>query len=63
MYVYTTGKSRFSFVEMTNEADGESAIEALNGSELCTRELIVDGANKQRQVKQPWQVLAESHKL
>jgi RNA recognition motif-containing protein len=36
-YVYTYGKSRFSFLWMTNEADAESAIEALNSNQFSRK--------------------------
>jgi RNA recognition motif-containing protein len=40
-----TGKSRgFGFVEMTNESEGNAAIEALNGSSLHGRDLTVNEA-------------------
>ena len=40
-----TGRSRgFGFVEMENEADASKAIEALNGSELSGRSIIVSEA-------------------
>ena len=40
-----TGKSRgFGFVEMENEADANNAIQALNGSELNGRNIIVSEA-------------------
>jgi len=40
-----TGRSRgFGFVEMENEADASKAIEALNGSELNGRSIIVSEA-------------------
>ena len=50
-HVFTAGKRRFGFVLMTNEADGESAIEALNGGEFFGRELVVQWAAKQRLVR------------
>lgn len=44
-----TGKSRgFGFVEMENEADADSAIQALNGSELNGRNIIVSEAKPKR---------------
>lgn len=40
-----SGKSKgFGFVEMENETDANSAIKALNGSELSGRKLIVAAA-------------------
>ena len=40
-----TGRSRgFGFVEMANAEDGEKAIAALNGSQLCGRTLNVNEA-------------------
>ena len=40
-----TGRSRgFGFVEMENEADANKAIQALNGSELNGRSIIVSEA-------------------
>ena len=40
-----TGRSKgFAFVEMENEADGEKAIEALNGHEIDGRSLTVNVA-------------------
>jgi len=40
-----SGKSRgFGFVEMENENDANSAIKALNGSELSGRKLVVASA-------------------
>lgn len=37
-----TGRSRgFGFVEMVNDADGEKAIEALNGAELESKVISV----------------------
>ncbi|MEO8399508.1 MAG: RNA-binding protein [Ignavibacteriaceae bacterium] len=40
-----TGRSRgFGFVEMENEADANKAIEALNGSEMNGRSIIVSEA-------------------
>jgi RNA recognition motif-containing protein len=40
-----TGKSKgFGFVEMENENDANSAIKALNGSEINGRKLVVAAA-------------------
>jgi RNA recognition motif-containing protein len=40
-----TGKSRgFGFVEMDNDSEGQAAIEALNGSKLDGRQIIVNEA-------------------
>lgn len=40
-----TGRSRgFGFVEMENEADGDAAIEAMNGKEIEGRSLTVNEA-------------------
>lgn len=40
-----SGKSRgFGFVEMENDSDANSAIKALNGSELNGRKLVVAAA-------------------
>lgn len=44
-----TGKSRgFGFVEMENETDANNAIQALNGSELKGRNIIVSEAKPKR---------------
>jgi RNA recognition motif-containing protein len=48
VYLYSTGKRRFAFVTLTNEADGESAIEVLDQSQLFERTLLVQWAIKQR---------------
>ena len=51
-HVFTAaGKKRFGFALMTNEADGESAIEGLSGAEFFGRELVVQWAAKQRPVR------------
>ena len=50
-YLYSAGKSRFSFVQMSYEAEGESAIEGLNGGEFFGRELVIAWAVKQRPVR------------
>jgi RNA recognition motif-containing protein len=50
-YLYTVGKARFALLQVTDEVAAESAIEALNGSELFGRELIVNWATKQRPVR------------
>lgn len=43
-----TGRSRgFGFVEMSSQAEGESAIEQLNGKEVDGRELKVNEAKPQ----------------
>jgi RNA recognition motif-containing protein len=43
-----TGRSRgFGFVEMENQADGETAISQLNGKEIDGRELKVNEAKPQ----------------
>lgn len=40
-----TGRSRgFGFVEMENESDASQAIQALNGSELSGRNIVVSEA-------------------
>lgn len=40
-----TGRSKgFGFVEMQDEADGEAAIEALNGKEVSGRAVVVNKA-------------------
>lgn len=40
-----TGRSRgFGFVEMENESDASQAIQALNGSELSGRSIVVSEA-------------------
>jgi RNA recognition motif-containing protein len=40
-----TGRSRgFGFVEMENESEASNAIQALNGSELSGRSIIVSEA-------------------
>lgn len=38
----------FAFLEMANKADGQKAIEALNGKEIKGRELIVQEAEERR---------------
>jgi RNA recognition motif-containing protein len=44
-----TGKSRgFGFVEMENETDANNAIQALNGSELKGRNIVVSEAKPKR---------------
>ena len=44
-----TGRSRgFGFVEMTNDDEGRAAIEALNGTELDGRTLVVNEARPKR---------------
>jgi RNA recognition motif-containing protein len=44
-----TGKSRgFGFVEMENEAEANNAIQALNGSELKGRNIIVSEAKPKK---------------
>lgn len=43
-----TGRSRgFAFVEMSNQSDGESAIQQLNGKEVDGRQLKVNEAKPQ----------------
>jgi len=50
-----TRRSRgYGFVEMSNEADGQRAIAALNGKELQGRELRVD-ASQPKSEKEPGQ--------
>lgn len=45
-----TGRSRgFAFVEMSNQSDGESAIQKLNGKEVDGRQLKVNEAKPQEQ--------------
>lgn len=45
-----TGRSRgFAFVEMSNQSDGESAIQQLNGKEVDGRALKVNEAKPQEQ--------------
>ncbi len=40
-----TGRSRgFGFVEMSNDADAQKAVEALNGSDLDGRKIVVNVA-------------------
>ena len=40
-----TGRSKgFGFVEMADKAEGQNAIEALNGVELAGREIVVNEA-------------------
>lgn len=40
-----TGRSRgFGFVEMNNDADADKAIQALNGSDLNGRKIVVNEA-------------------
>ena len=44
-----TGRPRgFGFVEMTNDADAEKAIEALNGSSVDGRNLVVNEARERQ---------------
>lgn len=44
-----TGQSRgFGFVEMSTESEAQQAIEALNGSQLDGRELVVNEARPQQ---------------
>lgn len=44
-----TGRSRgFGFVEMENETDASNAIQALNGSELSGRNIIVSEAKPKK---------------
>jgi len=44
-----TGRPRgFGFVEMENDAEGEAAIEALNGSDMGGRTLVVNKARPKR---------------
>lgn len=44
-----TGRSRgFGFVEMENETDANNAIQALNGSELSGRNIIVSEAKPKK---------------
>ena len=45
-----TGRSRgFAFVEMSNQSDGENAIQQLNGKEVDGRQLKVNEAKPQEQ--------------
>lgn len=45
-----TGRSRgFGFVEMESDDEGNAAIEALNGSEMGERSLVVNVARPKRQ--------------
>lgn len=45
-----TGRSRgFGFVEMSQDADGEKAIEALNGTDFDGRSLVVNKARPPKQ--------------
>ena len=45
-----SGRSKgFGFVEMTNNAEGEAAISALNGSEIKGRAVKVNQANPRRE--------------
>jgi len=40
-----TGRSKgFGFVEMANKADGQEAVDTLNGKELCSRAIAVNEA-------------------
>lgn len=50
-----TGRSRgFAFVEMSNDSDGENAIEALDGYELNGRAMRVNQAiEKERRERRP----------
>ena len=44
-----TGRSRgFGFVEMTDDDEGRAAIEAMNGTELDGRALVVNEARPKR---------------
>ena len=45
-----TGRSKgFAFVTFANEEDAHKAIEALNGSEIDGREIVVDVAKPKRE--------------
>lgn len=45
-----SGRSKgFGFIEMTNNAEGEAAISALNGSEIKGRAVKVNQANPRRE--------------
>lgn len=49
-----TGRSKgFGFVEMANKADGEKAIEAVNGSDLGGRSLRVNEARPRENNRPP----------
>jgi cold-inducible RNA-binding protein len=42
---YETGRSRgFGFVELSSDAQAQSAIEALNGTEMAGRKIVVNEA-------------------
>ena len=44
-----TGRSRgFGFVEMSDDSQGQQAIEALNGTEIGERRVVVNEARPQR---------------
>jgi hypothetical protein len=47
LYLYNSGKVRFSFLQMINEADGDSALEGLDGAEFFGIELVVQWAKIQ----------------
>jgi RNA recognition motif-containing protein len=48
------GRSRgFGFVEMANDADGERAVEGLNGRELMGRPMRVEMATSRRNAPAP----------
>ena len=56
---YETGRSRgFGFVEMTNDSQAQSAIEALNGVEMGGRKIVVNEArpreSRPRQERNGW---------
>ncbi len=56
---YETGRSRgFGFVEMANDAQAQSAIEALNGFEMSGRKIVVNEARprqpRPRQERDNW---------
>ena len=46
---YTDQSKGFGFVEMTNDADAQKAIEELNGTEVKGRELRVNQARPPRE--------------
>ena len=56
---YETGRSRgFGFVEMANDSQAQSAIEALNGVEMGGRKIVVNEAKprqpRPRQERNSW---------
>jgi hypothetical protein len=50
-HVFHRWQETFCFMLMMNESDTENAVEALNGREFFSRELVVEWAAKQRPVR------------